>query len=626
MDITRFLIKKDDKPPDEKQKLTDIISSIYKKKTINFTEYMMMINHIKNNCVITQTSFTKELFEKLQNPVLNLTNYWKLHNKFFTMHNNKNRVVTNIIVGDSPKYNDWTFSQKNAIVQVVDFLFSEFSTFGLYGYAGTGKTTLVTYLINFLLKNNLINSIVETSPTNKAVNILRSKGKSSISKELEEKVERKEKTLEFTTIHKLLKYENDFDADGKRIFVKKKAAKLGDYDMIIVDECSMLSRNIIKDLYADIKDTKKYLKKNVKIIFVGDGAQLCPVKETISPLFIKDSEFKPDKTITMDTVIRTKNPNIIGLCNHIRDWVLDNISSPKIFKYVGPGVSIYKDDKKWLAKFMEVMDKNSIILSWTNHRTKYYNDEVRRQKFKKEDLKRFEVGDKIMMNDFYKIPEEPIVMADEVQKDSIPGSAHRFYSAEQLIIKSLEIISYQQEKFVFIFPGSARKIANCVSIEAKLIKTLDNINKYVAQTNNKQYKVWKLKTNKVLPDKISETEYVIQAIHEDSIETHKKNKQFAFDEITSFWRSCKSNHKESLDPIEKTILKPLWKENARIFDDPFADVDSGYGITTHSSQSSTYWDVFIDTKDMLNNRVESDCKRLIYTAMTRVSNSLFILV
>jgi ATP-dependent exoDNAse (exonuclease V) alpha subunit len=47
-------------------------------------------------------------------------------------------------------------------------------------------------------------------------------------------------------------------------------------------------------------------------------------------------------------------------------------------------------------------------------------------------------------------------------------------------------------------------------------------------------------------------------------------------------------------------------------------------MTVHKSQSSSYYNVFVDTDDILNNNNINDCKRCIYTAYTRAINELHI--
>ena len=81
----------------------------------------------------------------------------------------------------------FTNDQKEGITKIIKFLSNKnMSTYGLYGYAGTGKTTLIVNLISFLLKKKYINSIVFTAPTNKAVNIMKSKFGNEINSLIDE--------------------------------------------------------------------------------------------------------------------------------------------------------------------------------------------------------------------------------------------------------------------------------------------------------------------------------------------------------------------------------------------------------------------------------------------------------
>ena len=48
-------------------------------------------------------------------------------------------------------------------------------TFGLYGFSGTGKTTTIVEIVSNLLKTRLIKSVAFSAPTNKAVNVMKTK-------------------------------------------------------------------------------------------------------------------------------------------------------------------------------------------------------------------------------------------------------------------------------------------------------------------------------------------------------------------------------------------------------------------------------------------------------------------
>lgn len=120
------------------------------------------------------------------------------------------------------------------------------------GYAGTGKTTLISSLIN------KIPNFAVCAFTGKAASVLKKKGIENAS-----------------TIHSLI-YQPVLDErgniitdkNGSPIFEKKK---LLEYEGILVDEASTVSKELDEDLRSF----------NLPIIYVGDHGQLEPVGEAI---------------------------------------------------------------------------------------------------------------------------------------------------------------------------------------------------------------------------------------------------------------------------------------------------------------------------------------------------------
>ena len=85
-------------------------------------------------------------------------------------------------------------------------------------------------------------------------------------------------------------------------------------------------------------------------------------------------------------------------------------------------------------------------------------------------------------------------------------------------------------------------------------------------------------------------------------------------------------HKEHINIITKSIIRSLWKEFNDKFIATFANVNISMSITTHKAQSSTYFNVFVDADDILNNINSDEAKRSLYTACSRTSNELHILI
>lgn len=130
--------------------------------------------------------------------------------------------------------------------------------FVLSGYAGTGKTFLIDYVVRNVLHLDIGTEAVFVSPTGKAAANLVKNGTVA------------------GTVHSLIyvRDEDEFDVDENGEVVERKELnfikkeKIGDkIRLIIIDEASMINEVVLRDL----------LSFNVKCLFSGDGAQLPPV-------------------------------------------------------------------------------------------------------------------------------------------------------------------------------------------------------------------------------------------------------------------------------------------------------------------------------------------------------------
>lgn len=121
--------------------------------------------------------------------------------------------------------------------------------FYLYGYAGTGKSTIVNQAIDELRAHCGVKKVVTAAYTGKAVSVLKNKGISSAQ-----------------TIHKLL-YFTKRDKNGEPIHVRKPFSHDEIGDLIVLDECSMVDVGLARDVRALGK----------KILIIGDPGQLPPI-------------------------------------------------------------------------------------------------------------------------------------------------------------------------------------------------------------------------------------------------------------------------------------------------------------------------------------------------------------
>ncbi|MDJ0635355.1 MAG: AAA family ATPase [Xenococcaceae cyanobacterium MO_188.B29] len=155
-----------------------------------------------------------------------------------------------------------TTDQAKAIAKMRDFIVnSENRFFRLTGYAGTGKSFTICQLIKWLLSAQY--NVIAASPTNKA------------AKNLENMASEAGLNLEVTTVAKLLGQQAEIDTKtGKEKFVSKGTEDISSYDVIIIDEFSMVNKDNFTDIKIEVEDADE-----TKVIFVGDKAQLPPVGE-----------------------------------------------------------------------------------------------------------------------------------------------------------------------------------------------------------------------------------------------------------------------------------------------------------------------------------------------------------
>lgn len=177
----------------------------------------------------------------------------------------------------------WSPQQDDALCKVSDWLRDHSSqVFRLFGYAGTGKTTLARYLAE-----DVDGDVMFGAFTGKAAYVLRSKGCEGAS-----------------TIHSMIYRPDGGETAGESpIFAIKRDCDAAKADLIVIDECSMVDEELGRDL----------LSFGVKVLVLGDPAQLPPVK---GGGFFTEAE--PDVMLTEVHRQAADNP-IIAMSMDIRE-------------------------------------------------------------------------------------------------------------------------------------------------------------------------------------------------------------------------------------------------------------------------------------------------------------------
>ncbi len=424
--------------------------------------------------------------------------------------------------------------------------------FILKGYAGTGKTTLIGALVSQLWQIQL--KYVLLAPTGRAAKVI-----SSYSNK------------QAFTIHRHIYYPKK-QANGGIGFSLKKNKYTN--TLFIIDESSM-----VPDIASDSKlfengsllnDLLQYVYSgsNCKVLFIGDTAQLPPVKSELSPAldehFLSLNFNKNISTLELNEVVRQDNDSAI-LSNAT---VLRELLKGDFFEDFKFNIEYAKDVIR-LEEGNEIVEclqdsynkhghEGTVIIVRSNKRANLYNKQIReRILFKENDLS---VGDFLMVvkNNYFWL--EPTSEAG--------------FIANGDIIEVLEIFDIK-EIYTFRFAEVKLRMIdypNMAPVETVLI--LDTL---MSETASLTYE---------------ESNRLYQEVLLDYEEERSKYKRFL---------KVKSN------PYFNAL-----------------QVKFSYAITCHKSQGGQWPHVYVE-KPYLPDGVSKDYLRWLYTGITRTQKKLYLI-
>jgi len=257
---------------------------------------------------------------------------------------------------------DYTRDQAKALIHIESFLESNDNFYLLIGNAGTGKTTIAENIARYADASMI-------APTNAAIKRLKDK---FMCEEIP--------NIRFSTIHQTLYGGPDPDTGE---FVLKEG--LTTARVYIVDESSMIDKDLLDDLIKTAKSKKK------KLIFMGDDFQLEPVGkdpeifkwENSNPSFKAHWKFKLNE-------VKRNDGTILAVATHLR-----NSTGCSILNYDNQDFQI-------LPKFSSNLpldishDSDFVVLVSTNKRRMEYNTHIRRAKFEEDSQNAFVDGERLI--------------------------------------------------------------------------------------------------------------------------------------------------------------------------------------------------------------------------------------
>lgn len=457
---------------------------------------------------------------------------------------------------------DLSDEQEIALKHMLKFVKGIEQQMVLSGYAGTGKSSLINVFLNEVTKSNHFINCYCTAPTNEAVRVI-----SNLTGNKYEK-----------TIYSLLGLVLLEEDGGKAKIIQKGKPTINVYDVVILDEASMIGDELLIKIYEQLKKCP-----SLRIIYVGDNAQLPPINTNIE---LKNNEptestvFKLSNKVELTQVQRVAKDNpIIGIVTPIRM----NLSSPtdcferitqvkdesgvQFFENSGEFIDlIYSDFKSDLAK----NNPNYVrVIAYTNETVNKLNSKIRQSIFDN------------------KTPDE-------------------YIASEILIVASP------------VFEKVNKHVANILFTTGERIEVI-----FAEKTEEDEFEmeVWRLTVKKY--DSTDNKTYPISVIAKDSYQTYYNILQeLAIKAKTKLTETTIRDGKR----VQVYTPTEAWMEYYS-FRDKYCKLKYPYAMTTHSSQGATVERVYVVERDLnilsWNNIIRNKLK---YTAFTRAGKLLRVLI
>ncbi len=464
--------------------------------------------------------------------------------------------------------------QKNAFVSLVSYMKNpeDYKGAVLKGYAGTGKTFLISSVVDFIKKAYPNRRVAVTAPTNKAVKVL-SKGVQFKEQGVFKTEHKNDTSVEYGTVHSILGLKETISNTGERKFViDEKKTKIHEFRYLIVDEASMLN----DDLYNLIM---KHKGKKLDVIFMGDPAQIPPVNQEHCLPFHDDN---PDKLLKLELteIMRQKEGNpIVGLSFQIRENLdkndpLGTIHSDLDDKNHGTLIMDAKSDRESLRPMINSLYNDPAFrndsdfvktIAWRNKSIDYLNSVIREEVYGK-NLDRFVIGEKLIAN-------QALFSEGKYGMELISNTSTEF-EIKQIKVKPFKFsISNFSNKGRSAFPKYSFE-CDIYSISAETAGT-----------------------GKLVQIRVITEEYM--EAYNSFCNTLKSAAKVATNAKLwiDYYDACKFNH----------------------------NVSYGYAITAHKSQGSTYKNVIFIEEDVDSNKKIVEKNRIKYTAYTRAAEKLILL-
>lgn len=485
-----------------------------------------------------------------------------------------------------------TSSQQSALESFKSFLLGSNNVFLLKGAAGTGKTTLLQEFLKILQEQKLMVRLM--APTGRAAHIIGAKtgvAAFTIHRSIYALA-----SLESTSQNKETE-----DDGGLRAKFGLKNNDDPENAVYIVDEASM-----VPDAYSEneafsfgsgklMTDLFEYARER-KIVFVGDYAQLPPVRMNFSPALDKEyieSAFECGvEEYTLREVMRQSDGSIM-LLNATK--VQDNIEKKSFVEFkIEEGFDSFAENDNLLTPYFKLSDSKpcvkAAIIAYSNRQALQYNQAIRLHYFG-DHAPRLKAGDLLMIARNNYAFEEELFNGNIVQVEACVADSE--IESRCVCVKlgkdRFESVELRFRKATIRFGVGGKPVSLNVTL-------LDNF------LDDPSGSVGGLLARALVVD------------FENRLPRNIKSR------LSEIKRLQRSNSKLSLEQKElhDTYVKLLQH-------DPYYNAvicKYGYAMTCHKAQGGEWDNVFVDMC-RFGGTANEDYFRWAYTALTRASKKLW---
>ena len=487
-------------------------------------------------------------------------------------------------------------SQSEAINKISDFLTSDTPCFILKGFAGTGKTFITAQIAQYL--DSIDYGIKVLTPTGRSAKV--AGDKLQLAKKFD-KYGNEDHIAK--TIHRgIYKFDTVDEEEGyDKVIFKLADNSIKEKMIYFIDEASMLSDKknmqnvefgsgkLLQDLikFSNIDD--RYCESSVKIIFIGDSAQLTPVNMSYSPAlsakYLKKQYNLDSDEYELTNIFRQDlKSGILHNATRLREDI-----SKKQWYDLKFDIDQYEDTEELKSNIVnQYIDMynvddfdDSIFITYSTANANKYNYEIRKKLFE------IESEDKEVVN------KERLICIENNYSQGI-------FNGEFLIVKRLI--------------GAPIKITRWLHASSEAVRTLYKDKLVVLENEHRTDS----KTGKLIERAPIEVKF-----QKAEIECHDSRGKIISKEL---WLNttilCTDDR--TLTPVQRQALSFTFPPGYHKESPKPLLVKYGYSVVGHKAQGGEWNKVMIDFDTMIGKNCE-EYFRWCYTVTTRAKEKNYLI-